>query len=106
MSRRCNPMALPGTTTTPPGGPRWVDAPLFWLSMLILNPTSDDAFRAFAEAARRPGDDPPSLQRRLRERYPKAVVRARALSGEPRDVWYVYRDGRWVSWAAPAAVSA
>ena len=65
--------------------------------MLIVNPASDRAFRDFAEATLRPEHDTPALQERLRERYPKAIVRARELSGEPLDVWYVYRDGRWVS---------
>jgi hypothetical protein len=65
--------------------------------MLIVNPASDRVFREFAEVSLRPKDDPQALQRRLRERYPKAVVRARDLSGEPLDVWYVYREGRWVS---------
>ena len=39
---------------------------------------------------------PAQLQRSLRERYPRAVVRARELSSEPSEVWYVYREGRWI----------
>ncbi len=65
--------------------------------MLIVNPASDRAFRELAESALSPSDDPQALQDRLREHYPKAVVRARDLSGEEVVVWYVYREGRWVS---------
>ncbi|MEZ4596638.1 MAG: hypothetical protein R3C32_07215 [Chloroflexota bacterium] len=32
----------------------------------------------------------------LRRAYPQAEVRPRSLSGETVEVWYVYRDGRWV----------
>ena len=34
--------------------------------------------------------------RKLRERYPLAVVRPRDLSSERTAVWYVYREGSWV----------
>ena len=64
---------------------------------LILNPRQDEAFATLAE--RLMADEtmtPESLQASLRERYPLAIVRPRQLSSEPGDVWYVYRDGRWV----------
>ncbi len=65
--------------------------------MLFLNPASDATFRVFVERALGVHDDPSRLQQRLRERYPRAVVRSRDLSGETVVVWYVYRDGFWVS---------
>jgi hypothetical protein len=40
---------------------------------------------------------PEELEAMLRDSYPRAVVRPRALSGETLVVWYVYRDGHWVS---------
>ena len=64
---------------------------------LVLNPPDDDAFRALAE--RLVGGDvrePSELQARLRERWPRALVRPRELAGEPAQIWYVYRDGHWV----------
>jgi hypothetical protein len=65
--------------------------------MLIVNPAADREFREFAAAGLRPDDDPKALEARLRVRFPKAIVRARDLSGEQVVVWYVYREGRWVS---------
>lgn len=65
--------------------------------MLITNPRSDAAFVQAVDAALDGADGPGELQRRLRERYPDVVVRPRELSSEPVTVWYVYRDGRWVS---------
>lgn len=65
---------------------------------LILNPPGDEDFAAFARSALNGGViDPTELQRRLRQRFPKSIVRPRGLSGERTEVWYVYRDGRWVS---------
>ena len=63
---------------------------------LIINPVTDHDFVTAAErhveaGARSPGE----LESRLRVVYPRAVVHARELSGEPVTVWYVYRDGRW-----------
>jgi hypothetical protein len=64
---------------------------------LVLNPRNDAAFVAFAEGALATGvTTPGALQERLRERYPLAVVRERALSSEPFTIWYCYRDGRWI----------
>jgi hypothetical protein len=66
------------------------------LPTLITNPATDGAFVTVAEGLVAGGvDDPGELQRRLRERYPQAVVRPRELSSERRVVWYVYRDGHW-----------
>jgi hypothetical protein len=63
---------------------------------LIANPLTDWDFVTCAEElVSGEIDDPRDLQRRLRERYPQAIVRPRDLSWEQRVVWYVYRDGRW-----------
>lgn len=65
--------------------------------VLIINPADDAAFAARAHALLEGGRDTPAqMQRALRERYPHAVVRARELSSEPSEVWYVYREGAWV----------
>ena len=37
---------------------------------------------------------PEELQRTLRPRFPRVVVQRRILSGEPRTIWYVFRDGK------------
>jgi hypothetical protein len=61
-----------------------------------VNPRDDVRFVALvdrlATGVRRPED----LEARLRATYPGVVVRARELSGEAVEVWYVYRDGSWV----------
>jgi hypothetical protein len=65
--------------------------------VLVVNPPDDLEFRALA--TRLVGDGaraPATLQGRLREHHPYAIVRPRDLAGEPNSVWYVYRDGRWV----------
>jgi hypothetical protein len=65
--------------------------------ILLVNPRTDTAFADMArqELADCPEDDPAVLERRLRERYPKAKVHVRSLSNEPATVWYIYRDGQW-----------
>lgn len=64
---------------------------------LVLNPPGDGAFVEFATHAMNGGIiDPAELQRRLRERFPHSIVRPRGLSGERTEIWYVYRDGRWI----------
>ena len=65
--------------------------------VLIVNPRDDTGFTDFAEALVADGaTTAASLETRLRERYPAAAVRPRALSSERVVVWYVYRDGHWV----------
>jgi hypothetical protein len=67
-------------------------------AMLVINPIGDSSFvRACNEAMGAHPDRPDSLQAKLREDYPSAVVRPRSLSGELTTIWYVYRDGYWVS---------
>ncbi len=65
---------------------------------LVVNPRDDTPFVALAEKLVADGVRSPSeLQDRLRQEYPEAVVRARELDGEAFTIWYVYRDGHWVS---------
>ncbi|MBX3032135.1 MAG: hypothetical protein KF809_18470 [Chloroflexi bacterium] len=66
--------------------------------VLVINPATDGAFERVCRSAMRPPPTGPSdLQARLRSHYPQAVVRPRGLSGEMVVVWYVYREGHWVS---------
>jgi hypothetical protein len=65
--------------------------------ILVLNPRQDLSFVERARELLTPSIAPESLQAALREHYPDAVVRVRVLASEPHTVWYVYRDGRWVS---------
>ena len=66
--------------------------------VLMISPRSDPRFILTAEALVAGGvDTAMELQHRLRERYPGAVVRRRALDGERSSTWYVYRDGTWSS---------
>jgi hypothetical protein len=65
--------------------------------VIIRNPPTDRAFQAAIEEALNTGAlEPATAQERLRERYPRAVVRRRELADETIPVWYVYREGRWV----------
>lgn len=65
---------------------------------LVTNPVTDRTFTAFAEQQLNEGASTVAqFQARLRVRYPDAVVHARELAGEPRAIWYVYRDGRWTN---------
>ena len=66
--------------------------------MIIANPRRDRRFRAMIDAflvagGRRPDD----LEAILRIQFPEALVRRRDLAAERFDVWYVYRDGHWIS---------
>ena len=65
--------------------------------LLVINPRTDEAFVEYAHRLAADSAEPETFQQRLRERYPKAVVRPRQLAGEPGNVWYVYREGRWTS---------
>lgn len=65
---------------------------------LIVNPVTDREFVAAAEGFVAAGAQTTGeLETLLRVEYPRAVVHARELSGEPVIVWYVYRDGRWTN---------
>jgi hypothetical protein len=66
--------------------------------ILVVNPADDDVFGEFAHVLVNHGaSSTGELERRLRPIYSNAVVHARELSSEPFVIWYVYRDGRWVS---------
>lgn len=66
--------------------------------MLVINPVADAVFaRACDEAMASHPARPDDLQVALRRRFPAVIVRPRALSDERLAVWYVYRDGHWVS---------
>jgi hypothetical protein len=83
--------------TTAHATPQPVSGGLGLKPILVVNPVSDAAFVELANALIADGTSTPaSLQSRLRDRYPRAVVRPRTLSGEPIEIWYVYRDGYWV----------
>jgi hypothetical protein len=64
---------------------------------LFINPRRDAEFvdRVTSEAAS--AASPDDLRSRLLGRYPNVVVRQRSLEGERGEVWYVYRDGHWVT---------
>ena len=65
---------------------------------LVINPRQDAGFvEACSLAMQAAPPVPRALQEALRSDYPQATVEPRALSGEPLRVWYVYRDGHWVS---------
>ena len=64
---------------------------------LILSPPDDATFRSLATGFLEEGVATPAvLEARLRREYPDAIVRERELAGERTQIWYVYRDGRWV----------
>jgi len=66
--------------------------------ILVTNPVDDGEF---AFAGERLLDDGflliDEFRIQLRIRYPDAAVHRREVTAEPHVVWYVYRDGRWVS---------
>jgi len=64
---------------------------------LVTNPRSDRVLRELAESLVREGaTSPAALAERLRDRYPRVVVRQREISHELLTIWYVYREGSWV----------
>ena len=63
---------------------------------LLSFPSEDRAFAREVQASvttERPRS-PAELEGFLRRRFPRVVVRPRALSDESRVTWYVFRDGR------------
>ena len=73
--------------------------------MLHCFPHDDALFRACAEAlwVNSTTKDPRDLQEGLRRSYPAAVVRRQhplGVLGDGERIWYVYRDGRYVTPAA------
>jgi hypothetical protein len=65
--------------------------------VLFANPRTDEDFVSFVNGCASRASSAIELQEVLRGRFPKATVRERLLDAEPVRVWYVYRDGRWVS---------
>jgi hypothetical protein len=66
--------------------------------LLIVNPRDDVVFRDLVMQLVEGGvEGTDALEAVLRERYPLAVVHLREISSERVTVWYVYRDGRWIS---------
>ena len=60
-----------------------------------VNPRDDVEFVALVDELAASAARPQDLQRALRRTHPTALVRARELSGDAVEVWYVYRDGSW-----------
>ena len=60
----------------------------------MINPQADAEFVAVAERMGNEAADTTDFARRLRDRYPRAIVRPRGLAGEVES-FYVYRDGHW-----------
>ncbi len=69
----------------------WVPATLF------INPRTDAEFADLVTLEAASAASPEELRSRLSRRYPDVIVRRRALEGERTELWYVYRDGRWVA---------
>ena len=70
---------------------------------LVVNPATDEVFAEFAVLLLEDGaDSVQDLERRLRKVYPKAIVHERQLSGELALIWYIYREGRWISSNPPS----
>jgi hypothetical protein len=64
---------------------------------VIRNPSNDSEFaNAIDELLAQGVISADDAQRRLRERWPRAVVRLRGLSDEVTPVWYAQREGRWI----------
>ena len=68
--------------------------------VLIVNPPDDPIFAEAVDRALVMATTPAQLEAALRARFPAVTARARDLAGEPKDTWYVYRDGRWTPSAA------
>jgi hypothetical protein len=63
----------------------------------VINPRRDVDFAARVEGEGPDAPSPAALEAILRTDYPRAVVRPRQLEGERSEIWYVYREGTWVS---------
>ena len=86
-----------GTSADQQHLPAW-NPPTAARPVLLINPPGDRAFTAAAEALLDDGlRSLSSFQGALRRSFPDAMVRARDLSGEADEVWYVFRDGHWVN---------
>lgn len=64
---------------------------------IVANPADDVVFAARIEECLEAGaSDPAELAQALRREYPAVAVRRREIAYEPVEVWYVYRQGRWI----------
>jgi hypothetical protein len=71
--------------------------------IVVANPPSDVVLRSMVDTfLMSAGRIPMELESILRTKFPDAVVRPRELSGEPFEIWYVYRDGHWIRSEADA----
>jgi hypothetical protein len=64
--------------------------------VLIINPRTDEQFVDDVNEQSVHAATAEDLARALRAQYPNVLVRPRELDGERTQVWYVYREGRWV----------
>ena len=65
---------------------------------LVTNPATDMAFSTCAQSLVEHGAGSiGELELALQVVYPRAAVHARELANESVVIWYVYREGRWVS---------
>jgi hypothetical protein len=64
---------------------------------LFINPRTDAAFVELVEKEAATATSPAELRARLLRSYPEVIVRQRSLEGERAEIWYVYRNGRWVA---------
>lgn len=62
-----------------------------------VNPRDDIEFVALVDGLALTVERPQDLELALRQTHPRAIVRARGLSGDSVEVWYVYRDGSWTA---------
>jgi hypothetical protein len=70
-------------------------------TIVIANPRSDADFVAAVDRGVLAAEASPArLEALLRPAYPNAVVRGRTDGRGEDDVWYVLRDGIWVSGGA------
>ncbi|HVM29764.1 MAG TPA: hypothetical protein VM305_03210 [Candidatus Limnocylindrales bacterium] len=64
---------------------------------IITNPGGDGELRELSDTLLADGlETPDALERRLRERFPKARVFRGITDRGGWERWYVYREGRWV----------
>jgi hypothetical protein len=63
--------------------------------VLVTIPTMDRQFAMFASEAVEGARSTDDLQRKLRVRDPRAVVRSRTLAAGLQVTWYAFRDGGW-----------
>ena len=63
--------------------------------LIVVNPARDIDFREYVETQADRAADESELQRRVRRRYPDAIVVPHVLAGRRTGVWEVYRGPDW-----------